>query len=57
MFEKMPGAYLSGCSTLGYAPCLTDKHQTRLEIHAENKHSSLLGPFVRHEKISVVIRA
>jgi len=53
----MPGAYLSGCSTLGNAPCLTHKHQTRLEMPAGNKHSSLLGPFVRYEKISVVIRA
>jgi hypothetical protein len=45
LFERMPGAYLSGCSTQGNAPCLTNKHHTRLLMPAESKHSSLMGPF------------
>ncbi len=36
------------CSTLGYAPGLTHKHQTRLAILARGKHSSLLRKSVNY---------
>ncbi len=46
------GAYPSEapfrCSTLGQAPGLTDKHYTRLERLAKDKHSSLLRKSVNY---------
>jgi hypothetical protein len=46
MFAGKVGAYPSeaplSCSTLGWAPGLTHKHQTRLERFARDKRSSLL---------------
>ncbi len=36
------------CSSLGYAPGLAHKHQTRLERLARDKHSSLLRSFTNY---------
>ncbi len=42
MFVGKPGTHpiesLFKCSTLGWAPCLTQKHYTRLERLARDKH-------------------
>jgi len=57
LYESIPGVYLSGCSTLGYAPCLTNNHHTRLLMLAKSNYSRVLCSFVRYKKISVVIRA
>jgi hypothetical protein len=52
MFVGKTGAYPSEapfrCSTLGYAPGLIHKLQTRLEKLARNKCSSLLRKFVNY---------
>ncbi len=52
------GAYPSEapfrCSTLGQAPGLTHKHQTRLERLAKDKHSSLLRKSVNYGRKFVV---
>ncbi len=52
MFAGKAGAYPSEASfsysTLGCAPDLTDKHLSRLEKLARDKHSSLLRKFVNY---------
>ncbi len=45
--RKLP---LFRCSTLGQAPVLTHKHQTRLESLAKDKHSSLLQKIVTYDR-------
>jgi len=48
MFAGKATAYSSEalfeCPTLGWAPCLTLKHWTRLERPARDEYSSLLVP-------------
>jgi hypothetical protein len=54
MFVNKTIAFLSethlGCSTLGQAPDLTYKHQTRVVMLARDKHPRLLDPFVIRRK-------
>ncbi len=42
------------CSTLGWAPGLTHKHNSRLERSARDKHSSLLRTFVNYGRNSFI---
>ncbi len=42
------------CSTLGRAPGLTDKHNSRLERSARDKHSSLLQTIVNYGRNSFI---
>ncbi len=52
MFAGKPEAYPSEAlfkySAIGWLPSLTHKHLTRLEMHAGDKHSSLLHKFVNN---------
>ncbi len=52
MFACKPEAYPSEAlfkySAIGWPPGLTHKHLTRLEMHAGDKHSSLLHKFVNY---------
>ncbi len=43
-----PSDAFFSCSTLGYAPGLTHKHQTRVERLARVKHSSVLRKFINY---------
>ncbi len=57
MFAGKAAAYLNEapfrCSTLGWAPDLAQKHYTRLERHATDKHSSLLQKSVYYGQKTV----
>ncbi len=59
MFAGKAGAYTSEvpfrCSTLGWAPGFTHKHQTRLERLAKDKHSSLLRKSVNYGRIFFIV--
>ena len=61
MFVDKARGYLSEalfrCSTLGYAPGLTHKHQTRLERLAKDKHSGLLQKSVNYSRKSFIVQA
>jgi hypothetical protein len=54
MFADKASAYLSEapfrCSTLGYAPGLSHKHQTRLERLVREKQSSLLQKSLKYSR-------
>jgi hypothetical protein len=58
MFAGEAGDYQSEasfrCSTLGKAPGLTNKHKTRLERLARDKHSSLLQKLVKYGQKSFI---
>ncbi len=55
--EAYPSEALFRCSTLGQAPGLTRKHQTRLQKLARDKHSNLLQKSVNYRQKSFITLA
>ncbi len=57
IFESKSRTYLSetpfGCSTIGQAPALTHKHQSRLKEPARNTHSSLFVNYGRKKLYNI----
>ena len=57
-FFEISRVFIPGrCSSLGQAPGLTHKHQTRLERLARDKHSSLLQKSVNYGSNFFIVQA
>ncbi len=60
MIASKAGAYNRGepflCSFRGQASGLTHKYQTRLDWPDSDKHSRLVGPFIRYKENKVLLR-